>query len=258
MGGKPVIVKILAAIGRGCLNLGLLLILSLVCLLLQHLFQSCVDRINGFDAGRRDPPQKLRRETVGEQTFTFFDNGDGATLILISNAAGRVAIPGVLGNRAVTKIEGWGLATLERLESVEIPGSVQSIGDGAFSSCENLETVRIGEGLTNIGFGAFSKCGHLQTIELPSTLGSIGFTAFSRCIRLKSLVVPSGVRNIGQFAFSGCEDLEEVVLPDGLLNIGDCAFAGCRRLKYVDIPNSVTNAGRFAFDRTPLPPPDDD
>ncbi len=57
------------------------------------------------------------------------------------------------------------------LTSVEIPDSVISLADYAFSACNNLKTVRFGTNskLKSIGVKVFSWCGELKSFYLPET-----------------------------------------------------------------------------------------
>ena len=48
------------------------------------------------------------------------------------------------------------------LTNINIPDSVTSIGDFAFSGCDSLTSINIPNGVTNIGQGAFKNCGSLS------------------------------------------------------------------------------------------------
>ena len=67
------------------------------------------------------------------------------------------------------------------LETIVIPNSVTSIGDGAFYGCSSLETIEIPNSVTSIGNGAFRDCSSLETIEIPNSVTSIGEYAFADC-----------------------------------------------------------------------------
>lgn len=55
-----------------------------------------------------------------------------------------------------------------KIQTIDIPASVTSIGKSAFSACMSLNTVRVAprSSLTNIGTGAFLNCFGLQTVDL--------------------------------------------------------------------------------------------
>ena len=51
-----------------------------------------------------------------------------------------------------------------------IPGSVISVGDGAFSGCGNLTSVTIPDSVKTIGNGAFSCCINLTSVSIPGSV----------------------------------------------------------------------------------------
>ena len=158
----------------------------------------------------------------------------------------------------------------DRLASIEIPGSVTTIGDYAFKNCDNLASVIQHEGLRTIGYSAFYYCGNLASIKIPSSVTSIGNSAFYGCENLESAIlheglttigdrafyycdklasidIPGSVTTIGDYAFERCGYLASVILHEGLTSIGESAFQYCSRLASIDIPGSVTTIGHYAF-----------
>ena len=67
---------------------------------------------------------------------------------------------------------------------LEIPISVTSIGESAFSGCDKLISINIPKGVTNIGKNAFYECTGLLGISIPVSVKNIGDMAFYNCIRL--------------------------------------------------------------------------
>lgn len=133
------------------------------------------------------------------------------------------------------------------LESITIPSSVISIGDGAFSGCSNLASVNIPKGVTNIGPWTFKDCSNLTNIIIPSGVTNIGDGAFSGCSGLSRVAIPSGVTNIGSEAFKDCSGLVNFAIPSGITNIGMATFYRCHGLESIIIPSSVIEIGREAF-----------
>ena len=73
------------------------------------------------------------------------------------------------------------------MESVVIPDSVTSIGDGAFSGCSSLASVVIPDSVTSIGVYAFLDCSSLESVVIPDSVTSIGSSAFQNCSSLESV-----------------------------------------------------------------------
>lgn len=128
----------------------------------------------------------------------------------ISNVVIKVEIPDsveVIGDNA--------FYNMKTVKELTISGNVKTIGDGAFSFCGGLEKVTLEEGVKEINANAFSSCTSLMSITLPSTLEYIGSSAFAACASLKTLVTPEGITEIDAGLFdSGCTALETVYLPE--------------------------------------------
>jgi hypothetical protein len=131
--------------------------------------------------------------------------------------------------------------------SYAIPGSVTSIGDGAFYYCTNLTEITIPNSVTNIGNQAFYYCGSLARLQMGTNVMSIGDYGFNSCSSLTSLTIPNLVTSIGVAAFEYCGSLTNVTMGTNVTSIGDYAFASCSGLTGITIPNSVANIGNEAF-----------
>ena len=74
------------------------------------------------------------------------------------------------------------------MTSVEIPDSVKSIRDEAFSHCTSLTSINIPDNAKSIGYGAFYECTSLTSVEIPESVKSIGNWAFEYCTSLTSIM----------------------------------------------------------------------
>lgn len=157
--------------------------------------------------------------------------------------------------------------------SVDIPGSVKSIGDYAFYGCKVIGLtvefaedsgevdedgnpiveqvpvtgyIKLGEGIESIGDRAFQGCMSLESIVIPNSVTHLGSRVFYKCASLKSVTIGSGIEEINDYLFYKCEKLESVVVSDSLHTVGDYAFRGCTALRAFD-PKQITSIGRYAF-----------
>ena len=74
-----------------------------------------------------------------------------------------------------------------RLEEIELPSGLETLGDQAFYRCSSLKKVSIPEGLEKLGYAAFMFCESLEEITLPKTLSEIGDYVFSHCGALMTI-----------------------------------------------------------------------
>ncbi len=132
------------------------------------------------------------------------------------------------------------------LTSINIPNSVTYIGERAFSGT-SLTSINIPNSVTYIGESAFSGCTSLTSYNIPNPVRIIGSGLFSGCTSLTSINIPNWMTTIGGGMFRGCTSLTSVNIPNWVTEIGDSAFSGCTSLSSIDIPNAVTVIGHYAF-----------
>ena len=74
------------------------------------------------------------------------------------------------------------ISCLSKETHINIPNSVNHIGDSAFYGCKALQSINIPNSVTHIGNSAFSNCEALQNINIPNSVNHIGDNAFAECI----------------------------------------------------------------------------
>ena len=157
---------------------------------------------------------------------------------------------------SVTSIGDWAFAYFG-LTSVEIPNSVTTIGNSAFSACYGLTSIEIPSSVTSIRNSAFSGCDAMEimTVKADNTvydsrencnaiIDTETNTLVSGC---KNTKIPNSVTSIGDYAFYYCYNLTSIEIPNSVTSIGDYAFYFCYNLTSIEIPNSVTSIGNEAF-----------
>ncbi len=120
----------------------------------------------------------------------------------------------------------------QKLTTVTMSSSVETIGSYAFRGCKALTTV-IGAGVETIGDYAFRNCEKLSVFNLSAVV-SAGNGAFSYCTGITDLPFPPSLTTIGPSAFKGCSGIASLVFPDTIKSLGSQAFAECTGLTYVE------------------------
>jgi hypothetical protein len=187
---------------------------------------------------------------------------------------GNAVIPATIGGKSVTGIGKDAFPGYEGPASIEIPGSVTAIGEGAFSYNSNLKAILVSpenRQYQDRDGVLFTKDGRTLVLY-PAGRGETAYT------------IPDSVTSIGDWAFHGCDSLKAIrvspknrqyqdrdgvlftkdgktlhsypagktraayTIPSSVTSIGDAAFCGCTSLTVVTIPNSVTSIGVRAFE----------
>lgn len=134
------------------------------------------------------------------------------------------------------------------IRTFDLPNTVTSIGQYAFSDCTSLYDISSlsGTSVTKINHYTFSGCTSLTKIELPTSCQEIGYFAFRGCTSLRNFDLKN-VTTIGSSAFYGCTSLSSITFANGTTSIPTSCFNRCSGLTSVTIPNSVITIGSDAF-----------
>ena len=214
------------------------------------------------------PPPYADSQTLngsnGSDTYTDPVSGDTYTYRLSGNTATLTKFTGKHANvperiekkdgtfYTVTAIGEKAFATLNsqqtpipnmNLESVILPGSIQTIGHRAFSDCTTLsslttrgQTTSIPNGITTIAEHTFEACTSLNCFNFPNSITSIEPGAFAYCAELSKITLPEKLTTVGNGAF-GAAGLTNITIPKSLKKVDEYAFAS------VSAINTVTYTG---------------
>ena len=114
------------------------------------------------------------------------------------------------GESSVTSIGNYAFWTIEKLNNIVVPASVETIGDNVFRSCNSLTSIVFEEG---------------------SSLGTIGTYSFHNVKNSEECIIPSKVTSIGERVFRDNEDLKHFYYPAGV-NFGTNVFYEDSLLEY--------------------------
>lgn len=82
----------------------------------------------------------------------------------------------------------------DQIITVEVDGTVTSVGSSAFKDCVNLTTVNIAEGVEYIESAAFNGCTALAQANIPQSVTYIKLGAFKNCTALTEVTIRSNCR----------------------------------------------------------------
>ena len=150
---------------------------------------------------------------------------------------------------SVTSIGNYAFSGCSSLTSIEIPNSVTSIGGSAFECCSSLTNIKISNNVTSIAAYTFISCRSLTNVEIPNSVTVIGLGAFANCSSLTNIKIPNSVTIIGYNAFDRCSGLTSINIPEKVTSIEQSVFSGCSSLTSINIPEGVTSIAKSAFDK---------
>ena len=175
----------------------------------------------------------------------------------------------VIISENVKKISDWAFFNCSELEYIDIPESVEYIGEGAFIRTpfeENLgsddfiiindkilyrydgnsENITIPDGIQSICSNVFTSK-NIRSVKIPESVEYIGRGAFSECKNLESINIPENVKSIEPYVFAECDSLSDISLSDETEKIGYSSFYGSG-IENIKIPDKVTEIPESAFE----------
>ena len=167
-------------------------------------------------------------------------------------AAYRDDITGVTFTEGVTRLGDYALAGLDRLETISLPASLESVGELTLDGCFSLREIRYA--------GTYDE---LCAVSLPEELGDLGEVDLFTLVRytqegFESLewsveegvltffgegVIPDAYLYGNTPWFELREEITEVIVPEGFTYIGAYAFAGLENLRSLSLPHSLEGWG---------------
>lgn len=154
-----------------------------------------------------------------------------------------VVLPG-----SVESIESGAFAYNKALVSIEFYGdsSLEKIEEYAFAGCSSMESFSFPEGVKTIEYNAFSYSG-LKEVDLSgcADLVEIKHDAFLQC-PLNKIILSAEIESIEEAVFKETDILElDLSHCTSLTSIGNFAFANCNKLSKLTLPDSMTSLDEF-------------
>ena len=130
------------------------------------------------------------------------------------------------------------------MSSINIPNSVESIGDLAFLNCYSLTSIVLGSGVSQIAGQAFQSS-NLSYVLLPASLTKIEQFAFGRCSNLTTInFTGTQEPELGERVFGECYNIRDIFAPDeyeedtlfGMLITRDLGNEDMKQVTQISIP----------------------
>lgn len=134
-------------------------------------------------------------------------------------------------------------ASCEKIKKVNIPDSIEFIGECAFQCCIALESVNIPASVTKIGNGAF--CGNNHDCFVTVDTRNANYKIDGNCLveiatnklvsGFKNSKIPSYITTIGNSAFYKITELTSITIPSSVTDINATSFTYCSGLITVNM-----------------------
>ena len=210
---------------------------------------------------------KHESQTFGVyREFKYNQKGDAIEIKGMTKEGKKMAhhvVPEAIDGKPVKIIASGAFHDRSEMLSIDLPDTVEMIGDYAFSKCCNLKEIRLPKNLTYIGDHSFLGALNLDKIIGGDLVTYIGNSAFYKTKWLKnqgdfvaigktlyrykgdsrSVLLPSDITHIASYAFADTQ-IERVKAIGGV-SLGEGVFYRCGNLRDVFI--GMDNIPPFCF-----------
>ena len=143
----------------------------------------------------------------------------------------------------------------ERVNHVILPNDITHIGNVAFADCANLTNIDIPSSVTSIGDGAFSWTG-LLSVTIPASVTKLGEQVFETCNNLHTILyegTPSSISNQTVHPFIGCVHLDTIITPAELWHctnadpVLEARYGVPNKARYIEVTNGFLTNQALAY-----------
>ncbi len=169
---------------------------------------------------------KFESQTFGVyEEFKYNQKGDIIEIKGMTKEGKRMphhTVPAMINGKPVKIIASGAFHDRSEMLSIELPDSIEMIGDYAFSKCCNLTEIRLPKALIYIGDHSFLGATKLERIIGGELVTHIGNSAF---YKTKWLDNQNGFAVIGTTLYRYNGNSRDVLLPKEITHIASYAFA---------------------------------
>ncbi len=130
------------------------------------------------------------------------------------------------------------LKSCNGLNTIRILNGTNCIPSKAFMESHSLKNIEIPDSVTSIENNAFTSCSSLGELKLPNNIKVLPEKVFCGCTALTNLEIPSSVTTIGYAAFKGCSSLQRLNLQNVTL-LGNNALENCGALRHLTLSSEL-------------------
>ncbi len=131
-----------------------------------------------------------------------------------------------------------------------VPYGVENIQDEAFADSD-LTYIELPDTVNSIGNAAFYNCKKLLKIHLPLNLHGFSSYLFYGCSSLKEIPFRYGIKALLQGVIAGCSSITSLVIPDSVEKICCGSIKDCFSLKSIVLPADLKVFEQDAVENCP-------
>lgn len=154
------------------------------------------------------------------------------------------------------------------IKQINLPNSINYIGENAFRDCSQLEIINIPDSTQNICKYAFYGCKNLKWLTIPQnveiiedyafdgidSLNTLNWNAINCTLtkssfgkQLKKINFGNNVQCIPSYLCYDQDSIKSLYLPNSITTIGDYSFFDCDNITDLVLSDSITSLNEYSF-----------
>ena len=162
-----------------------------------------------------------------------------------------IKVPEMAGGLTVVAIDNNALYNSPAIQTITLPNTIKSIGSWAFAGDSSLTSINIPESVEYVGESAFNSTG-LSSAHVSAKMADWGMSLYQGCFNMQNITFDEDVTVIPERIFFNCEWLKSVTLPESVHKIDIGAFSACDSLAHINFPAKLDTIAFGAFTEAPL------
>lgn len=171
------------------------------------------------------------------------------------NFQGAFTVPDVVNGYKVVEILPFAFGANYGITKINLPNTIETIDNNAFSICYNLASIEIPASVKSIGFqlhgntkvASITVDPNNPVYDSRNNCNAIIRTSDNKLVSAcRSTVIPDNVEIIGESSYYWFDGLETVNIPNSVKTIEKCAFQSVNMTSVI-MPNSVKKIGSQTF-----------
>ncbi|RGN41794.1 MULTISPECIES: leucine-rich repeat domain-containing protein [unclassified Bacteroides] len=151
----------------------------------------------------------------------------------------------------ITEIPWYCFGHCQSFRKLVLPQSLKMIDGFAFYNTR-MEEMNLPEGLDSIGQSAFWGAGELKNVIIPESTVHLGLGAFAQNDSLHNIKFPQSITNIPDLFLAYSMTIDTIIIPDNVTVIGQNAFMIDFNIRYVHFPRNLQRIGLDAFNQNSI------
>lgn len=208
----------------------------------SELITECVAEIDGLY-------YHLHSDTMTAKVVDKYPVAAAGDWYKLQNYTGRIQLPSEVeyaGNSYRVREIGRCAFAYSSIEHIDMPNSIEVVGDRAFDSCEKLTEIIFPDSIHTIGEAVLNECDNLVSVRLSNNLRRLEKYSLYGCINLRKVELGNGLQYIGKEVFHSCDELTEIELPASIEMMAEEAFS-FSGLEVITLPDGMREVDMRAF-----------